>query len=483
MKKISNDDTFENYVGKFIDMNINGTIRKFYVSNIDSGSITTNAGILYPDSFSILRESPNQECNICDDVCYQNIPVIKIAFQNVVDNVSEGTPFINSYSSEIHEVILNGTSLGTVNTTFQKGNHNEIWFVPYNPSQVIVSTTYASSSNSSIFNTYAYGNIDSLVLSSFDISLLNKNYYNEISLRPISAWNPVKCNDYDGCIFQPALSSAFFLNPEITLDIHKILPLTTNTSSISCQSYTMYNFSWFEGNGSIMGLHGGNDPTSLRFFNGGSSTSVVVYSRYTNTYLSAGSVFQPYSASFYYFDPCQLDSPAYYPLDPNYYYTYETDVNGEPTNVFDTRFAYGWASGNYSFYNASPASNPNLPLLRKYQFFGSANINDKIFIFVGGNTKNTNEYSLNVINDLEYKTRSPLLGYTDHYDNWGFIGYGAGGATLYNSKYANELFTGTFYALEDRTWESGTVRFRELSVYIDSSITTITQNVSVGPLI
>jgi hypothetical protein len=80
MKKISNNNTFANYIGKFIDVNIEGTIHKFLVSEIDAGSITTNAGILYPDSFSILRESPNQECDICDDPCANSVPIIELNF-------------------------------------------------------------------------------------------------------------------------------------------------------------------------------------------------------------------------------------------------------------------------------------------------------------------------------------------------------------------------------------------------------------------
>lgn len=476
-KKISNDDSFESYLGKYIQLNVDGVIRKYYISNINANDFVTQAAILR--NYSIIGESSKQECDICEDVCYRNFPVIKVMFQNVVDNTYYNSPYINNYSSEIHEIILNGTSLGRINTTFQKENHNEIWFVPYNPSQIIVSTTYASSSNSSLFNSYTYGDIDSLVLSSFDSSLLRINDYNEISIRPISAWNPV-ISDLDsfGYFFTPPLSSAFFLNPQITLDIHKIFPLTTNTSSISCQSYTMHNFSWFEGNSESMHLIN-NDPQSLRFINGGSSGGTYTNSRYINNYLSAGCVFQPYSASFYYFNPCQLVSPGYYPLDPEYYYTYETDENGDPINPFDTRFAYGWE--DYGFYNSSPLSNPNLPLLRKYQFFSSANLSNPIFIFVGSNTKNPNDFSINTINNSEYKTRNIALGSTNNYSYDGFANYNSG--ALYNSKYANELFEGTLYALEDRTWEGGTVRFRQINVYTDSSISTITQNISVGALI
>jgi hypothetical protein len=476
MKKISNNNTFANYIGKFIDVNIEGTIHKFLVSEIEAGSITTNAGILYPDSFSILRESPNQECDICDDVCVNNIPVIKVMFRNIVETFAYGSSTtINNFYGEIHELILNGTSLGRINTTFQKGKHNEIWFVPYDPSKVVISTlTYASSSNSSIYNTNSWGNIDSLVLSSFDSSLLSKNDYNEISIRPVSAWNPVSSDPGYPLVYNPPLSTAFFLSPLVTLDIHKILPLTTNTSSISCQSYTMHRFN----NSSIDQFA---DSNSLRFHDPIDLDFRSVWP-YVNNYMSAGCIFQTFSASFYYYDPCQIESPLYYPLDPEYYYTYATGI---AKNIFGVKFAYG-RPNEINMYpnNYLISDNPALPLLRKYEFFNSRNINDKLYLFVGSNTKNTDNFYLHEINDGYvdlYATRNIQLGYTNQKANNGFLG-GTSYKAIYDSKYANKLFEGRFYALEDGTYDlgSGTVRFREMSVYTDSSLFPITQNISAG---
>ena len=94
MKKISNDDTFENYVGKFIDMNVNGTLKKYFVSYIDSGSITTNAGILYKP-YSIIDESVQQYC--CSSLS-------AYAFFICNSNAAKDDDF---------EIYLNGVSVGS----------------------------------------------------------------------------------------------------------------------------------------------------------------------------------------------------------------------------------------------------------------------------------------------------------------------------------------------------------------------------------
>lgn len=94
MKKISNDDTFENYIGKFIDVNVNGTIKKYFVSSIDSGSITTGAGILYKP-YNIINESVQQYC--CSSLS---------AYVFFVCNS-------NGFKDDDFEIYLNGTSIGS----------------------------------------------------------------------------------------------------------------------------------------------------------------------------------------------------------------------------------------------------------------------------------------------------------------------------------------------------------------------------------
>lgn len=70
MNYISNNDQFENYIGKYIDIFINGVYKKYYVSRIESGSITTNVAILYNDTFSIVGDSSQQKCENINDISW-----------------------------------------------------------------------------------------------------------------------------------------------------------------------------------------------------------------------------------------------------------------------------------------------------------------------------------------------------------------------------------------------------------------------------
>lgn len=67
MKKISNDIEFESYVGKYIDVNVNGNIKKYAVSYIDAGNFVPNAGILH-QPYNVLQISPFQQCADQNDI-------------------------------------------------------------------------------------------------------------------------------------------------------------------------------------------------------------------------------------------------------------------------------------------------------------------------------------------------------------------------------------------------------------------------------
>lgn len=70
MNYISNNNQFENYKGKYIDIFINGIYKKYYVSEIQSGSITTNVAVLYNDTFSIVGNSSQQKCENINDISW-----------------------------------------------------------------------------------------------------------------------------------------------------------------------------------------------------------------------------------------------------------------------------------------------------------------------------------------------------------------------------------------------------------------------------
>lgn len=497
MKKISNDDTFENYLGKFIDMNVNGTIRKFFVSNIDSGSITTNAGILYPDSFSILRESPEQECSVCSDVCYQNIPVIKLIFTNYVDNTSIpeyfGGPvseYVNDYADDTFDLVLNGVVIGRINTRdykspkpsdlfdFRTYRRSEIWFIPNYTTNLSVSYEYASASNVSSYYSFSYGEINTLGLSSYNGNLFNKNSFNEIALVPVSCSNPTVCNEFT-CLYNPPISSAFLTYPAVTLDVHKIILNENGTSALSCVSYNMFNFER-ESVDSFSSLGRVNLHTQNFYINKDSPGAVDL--RFYNGSLSAGSIFQSISTSFFYFDPCEIVNPPFYSLDEQYYYVYNKPEGA--SNLYNVQFAYALPINSQSFTKEQPINNPAPPVLRKMIFFDSPSLEDKKTLYIGENRKyspySSQSFSPIIDNPGIFKTRSPFYPSTSAFNGVSPIDIATGFGAIYSDIFANDLFEGEFYCLENRTNLGQSVVYRQISAYVDMIGTTTYQHLSVG---
>lgn len=489
MKKISKDDIFSNYVGKFIDVNDNGVIRKYFVSNIDSGSITTGAGILYPNTFSVLRDSPEQSCDICSDVCYQNVPVVKIIFTNYVDNTSVpeyfGGPvsdYVNDYANDTYDLYINGQKIGRIDTRDYKSprpvdshnglKRNEIWFIPNYNTNLSVSYEYASASNRSNRYSFFYGDINILGLSSYNSDIFNKNSYNEIALIPISSSNPTVCNDLV-CNFNPPISSAFLVQPSITLDIHKVILNENGTSALSCVSYNMHDFGYLQDRyfaTQDVGFY------TLNYYVDLNNPGVNILHFYKEG-LSAGSIFQPFSASFFYYDPCVFQSPPYYSLLPSLFYSYTS------ANQYDAQFAYGVNSN--SFINEQPLSNPAPPVLRKLSLLNSTNTNDIKFLYMGENRKYSPYSSQNFTTVLDnpgiFKTREIVYPFTSSFSASPPSDIIIGN-TIYSDMFANELFEGDFYCLENRTNLGEDIKYRLLNVYLETVGNNTYQHLSVGPL-
>lgn len=112
MKKISNDDNFQNYVGKYTDVLVNGTLKKYFVSLLDAGSITTNAGILYKP-YSIIGDSTQQFCcstlsAYCFYICNSN-SLKDDDFEIYLNGTSVGSAILGQ-DAEIGSIFFGGTS-------------------------------------------------------------------------------------------------------------------------------------------------------------------------------------------------------------------------------------------------------------------------------------------------------------------------------------------------------------------------------------
>jgi hypothetical protein len=111
MNKISNDIEFESYVGKYIDVNVNGDIKKYYVSYINAGNIVPNAGILFKP-YNVLQISPFQKCADQND----------INWAVTYDGTLNGNPWTVSTSGRfVRFSIENSVECGGTNINIQSG--------------------------------------------------------------------------------------------------------------------------------------------------------------------------------------------------------------------------------------------------------------------------------------------------------------------------------------------------------------------------
>jgi len=344
MKKISNDDTFENYVGKFIDMNINGTIRKFFVSDIDSGSITTNAGILYPNSFSILRESPNQECNICDDPCANSIPIIELNFSGK-NYTTYGSYLINDKVNETHDVFLNNNKICRINTQLLSADFNRLWLIPFYSNNVEIPNFFDDSYGTAVATRAA-----SCVF--FDPLFYNSKNWNCLTVIPISANNPNTLGDPNQTFFTNFYNSIAgdysTHRREPNVLTNKIILNSTGVSAVSCNPWQQYDISQYENFGDF----------SCYFTN----------CPYLSTDLVSGSYTQLISTFFVDLNPCQ--NPTEYSLG----FTYDADRYYTDTNQF-IKVAYESVQSPDPYFGA--------PALRKYIFYTNCSLSNTIELYNG----------------------------------------------------------------------------------------------------
>lgn len=344
MKKISNNNTFANYIGKFIDVNIEGTIHKFLVSEIDAGSITTNAGILYPDTFSILRESPDQQCDICDDPCVNSVPIIELNFSGG-SSMYFGTGigvinFTNGKLSEIYDFYLNGNKICRIDTNTLSADINRLWLIPFHSSNVQTPNILYDK----VFDfSPPYTTAVSCVF--FNPSFYNNRDWNTYTINPVSAYNPYPYNPAADNIPQ-TFYTTFGLSRVLT---NKILVNSNNVSSVSCIAWNQDDLNFQQNYGAS----------------------------YLSTDLVPGSFDQVASAFFINLDPCQ--NPTEYSLGFNYdadrYYT---------STSTETSSKYAYTSVNYfpdPYYRA--------PILQKYIFYTDCSKTTTMDLYYGFSYSNT----------------------------------------------------------------------------------------------
>jgi hypothetical protein len=341
MRKISNDDNFENYLNKYISMEINGVVKKFYVSEIDSNSFVTNAGILR--NYNVLGESESQQCDVCESTCFNNIPIIEL---NFIGKGRYGNDYlsylIDNKVKETHDVFLNNNKICRINTESLSANINRLWLIPFYSSNVQIPNYFDDE-----YGTMIYTSAASCVF--FDPSYYKRKDWNYITINPVSANNP-------NTLGQP--SQTFFTNfygNDLSYVFHrysfnilnnKILVNNSNVSSVSCDAWLQYRF----------------DSSNYSF-----ECCYPTNCYYLSTSLIPKSYCQQVSTFFIDLDPCQN------PTEYNLGFTYD-----------GTRYYADDSSFKYAYLNEQPPDPYfGAPSLRKHIFYSDCSKTNTVELYNG----------------------------------------------------------------------------------------------------
>lgn len=345
MTKLSSNEEFADFVGKYVTIDDNGTLRKYLVKSANKDAIIRNASYIIPGEYTILGQSDKQTCDICEYACINNVPVLKVSFRNG-GILNDYRALVNGYVDERWEIFLNGVSLGTYDTNAFQADTCEIWFLP-NSTNMTIDPDYVTAHGAWV------GSAEDRIFAkrNLPLSAFNVNDWNQIEIVPVSENNtPLPPN------FNNLPPDAFYVYPNIQLDIHKVFPTDTmSVSTLSCGGWQMwYNYQF---QSSILDDIPFNIDSSLGF----RKQEQLVHS-----------LKQSPSSCFIYLDPCEVPFINYFNIDTSYYYRYyaseDTQVDGAayPYHRYDTAIGY-------------PDIIPTV--LRRYKFYTSCAQTEEIVLY------------------------------------------------------------------------------------------------------
>ena len=341
MRKISNDDNFENYLNKYVNIEINGTVKKFFVTEVNSNSFVTNAGILR--NYNTLGESLNQDCNVCEDPCYNSIPIIELNFTGGQYVNAYGSYLLDNKVNETHDVYLNSHKICRINTSVLSAEFNRLWLIPSNNINIQTPNFFDDSYTASIWTRAA-----SCVF--FNPTYYNYRNWNSLSIHPVSANNPNTLGEPNQTFFTNFYNdiagdySLYRRVPNVLTN--KILSDSLGVSSVSCIPWMQYDLNLLE--------------YGLACFCTGCY--------YLSTDLVSFSYAQPVSTFFIDLDPCQ--NPTDYGLG----FTYDGTRYYTNTSIF-IKEAYEYENPPDFYFGA--------PSLVKYVFYTDCLKSNTIELYYG----------------------------------------------------------------------------------------------------
>jgi hypothetical protein len=143
INKISNDDVFKNYVGKYIKLTENNVTKKYLVGEIDKNSLLRDVSIQQGVSgtdYSFTSAIILQRCFICDNPCVSAVPIIELFFPGKGSGNAEYgdvpyyTRLVYPYFNENHVPVINNHRIGTISLSVLSADYNIVWLIPSNES-------------------------------------------------------------------------------------------------------------------------------------------------------------------------------------------------------------------------------------------------------------------------------------------------------------------------------------------------------------
>lgn len=358
--KISNDDSFQNYTGKYISLTQNGVTKKYFVSEIGKNSFLSNVSILQgtdQTNYSFTSAGVPQRCDACDFPCISAVPIIEMIFpgRGLSQNYYAGNSLSlqKPYFDEKHVPVINNHNIATIDLAVLSADFNIVWLIPSTEQYKIDVDDVFKPIIESSFPDIFTSRTTSFSAYYFNPSYYNDNGFNQFKIDHIYANNPLSSDFaipegytdqwFWGYFFEDVLPT--FESSRIMYK--KLITDSTGSKTLTCYPWYLYSLTNSDVNPSIYTFYSKEfrPPFSPTFYN--------------------NSEHQQISFTFLDLNPCSPPVIEYYQYDNTKYYTFP-----------DTHDAY--------IYYDSPFL-PH-PILRKIDFYTSCSTSSPVSsLYIGAN--------------------------------------------------------------------------------------------------
>lgn len=356
--KITNDDSFQEFIGKYITLTQNGVRKKYYVSEINKASFLSNVSILQGTNntdFSFTSAGTRQKCDACDFPCISSVPIIQLIFGGK-GYYNQSYLLDKDYIDEVHIPVINNYNTCTIYTSVLSADFNMVWLIPSNDTSIVVNAddAYAEIKEQ-------YPSLLTSYTTSFSAFFFNPAYYydnglNEFKINHVTANNPasplISYSGYNSNWFW----TSFYRNGVANATYYTSRIITKKKIFDQTGQKTLSCYPWFQY--SLQPASWGDDSSE--------STSRGDYTvPFPPSYITPE--VQQVTAVFLDLNPCSVPNIEFYSYVLSGYYTDFTNYQSYPDSY------------SYQF-----------PLLKKFRVYDSCSELNPFYIYKGNDTVGRN---------------------------------------------------------------------------------------------